>query len=81
MAKVGNNFSLIDDDGFKYRIESGGEVTNTTVKSLSDNVSNGSIFGLRGKIYYKLDGKIYLVQKRENSYDDHYTKLYEKFFG
>ena len=81
MAKVGNNFSLIDDDGFKYRIESGGEVTDTTVKSLSDNVSNGSIFGLRGKIYYKLDGKIYLVQKRENSYDDHYTKLYEKFFG
>ena len=81
MAKVGNNFSLIDDDGFKYRIESGGEVTDTTVKSLSDNVSNGSIFGLRGKIYYKLDGKIYLVQKRENSYDDHYTKLYKKFFG
>lgn len=81
MSDVGNNFSLIDDSGFKYRVESGGEVTDAAIKSLASDVSNGSIFGVRGQIYYKKDGKVYLVQKRENSYGDHYTKLYNKFFG
>lgn len=81
MSDDGNNFSLIDDSGFKYRIESGGEVTDAAIKSLASDVSNGSIFGVRGQIYYKKDGKVYLVQKRENSYGDHYTKLYNKFFG
>lgn len=81
MGDVGNNFSLIDDSGFKYRIESGGEVTDAAIKSLASSVSNGSVFGARGQIYYKKDGKVYLIQKRENSYGDHYTKLYNKFFG
>lgn len=81
MGDVGNNFSLIDDSGFKYRIESGGEVTDAAIKSLASSVPNGSVFGARGQIYYKKDGKVYLIQKRENSYGDHYTKLYNKFFG
>ena len=81
MGDVGNNFSLIDNSGFKYRIESGGEVTDTAIKSLANDVADGSIFGVRNQIYYKKDGKVYLVQKRESSYGDHYTKLYNKFFG
>lgn len=80
MGDVGNNFSLIDNSGFKYRIESGGEVTDTAIKSLANDVADGSIFGVRNQIYYKKDGKVYLVQKRGNSYGDHYTKLYNKFF-
>ena len=81
MNDVGNNFSLIDDSGDKYRIESGGEVTDTAIKSLANGVADGSVFGVRNQIYYKKDGKVYLVQKRKNSYGDHYTKLYNKFFG
>lgn len=81
MNDVGNNFSLIDDSGFKYRIESGGEVTDTAIKSLANDVADGSVFGVRNQIYYKKDGKVYLIQKREISYGDHYTKLYNKFFG
>ena len=81
MNDVGNNFSLIDDSGFKYRIESGGEVTDTAIKSLANDVADGSVFGVRNQIYYKKDGKVYLIQKRESSYGDHYTKLYNKFFG
>lgn len=81
MNDVGNNFSLVDDSGFKYRIESGEKVTDSAIISLASGVANGAIFGLRGQIYYKKDGNIYLVQKRENSYGDHYTKLYNKFFG
>ena len=81
MGSVGNNFSLIDNSGFKYRIESGGKVTDSAITSIARDVADGSIFGLRGQIYYKKDGNVYLVRKRENSYGDHYTKLYNKFFG
>lgn len=81
MDDVGNNFSLIDNSGFKYRIESGGKVTDSAITSIARDVADGSIFGLRGQIYYKKDGNVYLVRKRENSYGDHYTKLYNKFFG
>lgn len=81
MGDVGNNFSLIDDSGFKYRIESGGEVTDAAIKSFASGVANGSVFGARGQIYYKKDEKVYLIQKRDSSYGDHYTKLYNKFFG
>lgn len=80
MGDVGNNFSVKDGSGFIYRIESGGEVTDKAIKSLASSVSNGSVFGARGQIYYKKDGKVYLIQKRD-SYGDHYTKLYNKFFG
>lgn len=81
MDDVGNNFSLIDNSGFKYRIESGGKVTDSAITSIARDVADGSIFGLRGQIYYKKDGNVYLVRKRENNYGDHYTKLYNKFFG
>ena len=81
MDDVGNNFSLIDNSGFKYRIESGGKVTDSAITSIARDVADGSIFGLRGQIYYKKDGNVYLVRKRENGYGDHYTKLYNKFFG
>ena len=81
MGDVGNNISLIDDSGFKYRIESGGEVTDAAIKSFASGVANGSVFGARGQIYYKKDEKVYLIQKRDSSYGDHYTKLYNKFFG
>ena len=81
MDDVGNNFSLIDDSGFKYRIESGGKVTDSAITSIARDVADGSIFGLRGQIYYKKDGNVYLVRERENGYGDHYTKLYNKFFG
>lgn len=81
MDDGGNNFSLIDNSGFKYRIESGGKVTDSAITSIARDVADGSIFGLRGQIYYKKDGNVYLVRKRENGYGDHYTKLYNKFFG
>lgn len=81
MDDVGNNFSVKDGSGFIYRIESGGKVTDSAITSIARDVADGSIFGLRGQIYYKKDGNIYLVRKRENGYGDHYTKLYNKFFG
>lgn len=79
---AGDNFSVIDNSGFKYRIESGGEVANTDeIAKAAYNVGNNQVFGYGGKIYLKRGGKIYLIQKRANSYEDHFNKLYAKFYS
>lgn len=77
----GDNFSVKDSSGFKYRIESGGEVADSEIAEAAFNVGNNQVFGYGGKIYIKRGGKIYLIQKRANSYEDHYNKLYAKFYS
>ena len=77
----GDNFSVKDSSGFKYRIESGGEVADSEIAEAAYNVGNNQVFGYGGKIYLKRGGKIYLIQKRANSYEDHFNKLYAKFYG
>ena len=77
----GDNFSVKDGDGFIYRIQSGGEVADSNISNAARDVSNREVFGYGGKLYYKENGKIYLVEKRDNSFGDHYDKLYKRFFG
>lgn len=77
----GDNFSVKDGDGFIYRIQSGGEVADSNIANAARDVSNREVFGYGDKLYYKENGKIYLVEKRDNSYGDHYDKLYKRFFG
>ena len=77
----GDNFSVKDRSGFIYRIQSGGEVTDTNIINAAASVGNQQVFGYGGQIYYKQNGKIYLVEKRDNSYGDHYDKLYDRIFG
>lgn len=79
--REGDNFSVIDDSGFKFRIESGGEVTDTDIISKANGVQNNSVFGHGGSIYIKKAGKIYKIQRRANSYGDHYDKLYNSIYG
>lgn len=78
---AGDNFSVKDSSGFKYRIESGGEVADSEIAEAAYNVGNNQVFGYGGKIYLKRGGKIYLIQKRANSYEDHFNKLYAKFYS
>lgn len=80
-CRDGDNFSVKDGDGFIYRIQSGGEVADSNIANAARDVSNREVFGYGGKLYYKENGKIYLVEKRDNSYGDHYDKLYKRFFG
>lgn len=80
MDNVGNNFSVKDGSGFIYRIESGGQETDPMIVSLAKDVAEGAVFGLRGNVYYKKNGKVYKIQQRANSYGDHYSKLVSKFF-
>lgn len=80
LAEAGNNFSVICN-GTKYRIESGGEVTDTNVKEVASDLSDGTVFGYQGTIYIKKDSRIFKIQKRANSYTEHYNSLYNIFFG
>lgn len=73
--KDGDNFSVKLGDK-KYRIESGGEVSDPVMSEKAAGVDNQSVFGYKEQLYYKVDGKIYLVKKRANSYGDHYSELY-----
>ena len=77
----GNNFSVITSDGTKYRVEYGGEATDTNIKEVGSSVSDGQMFGYQEKLYIKQNGKIYNVTERDNSYGDHYDALYNIFFG
>ena len=77
----GNNFSVITSDGTKYRVEYGGEATDTNIKEVGSSVGDGQVFGYQEKLYIKQNGKIYNVTERDNSYGDHYDALYNIFFG
>lgn len=77
----GDNFSVRDNSGFKYRIQSGGRVTDSVIYDVASDIGNNNVFGYDGRIYYKKNDNIYLIEKRDNSYGDHYDKLYKKFFG
>ncbi|MBR6560132.1 MAG: hypothetical protein IKT75_03155, partial [Alistipes sp.] len=77
----GNNFSVKTSDGTIYRVEYGGEATDTNIKEVGSSVSDGQMFGYQEKLYIKQNGKIYNVTERDNSYGDHYDALYNIFFG
>lgn len=77
----GNNFSVKTSDGTIYRVEYGGEETDTNIKEIGSSVGDGQVFGYQEKLYIKQNGKIYIVQERSNSYGSHYDALYNIFFG
>lgn len=77
---AGDNFSVKDSSGRKYRIESGGEVADEEIAQAAFEVGNNQVFGYGGKIYIKRGGKIYLIQKRANSYEGDYNDLYAKYY-
>ena len=80
MGEKGNNFSVKDKDGFIYRIQSGGEVADGNIVNAAKDVGNKQVFGYAGKLYYKDGGKVYLVEKRDSTFQTHYDKLYNKYF-
>ncbi len=77
----GNNFSVITSGGTKYRVEYGGEATDTNIKEVGESVGDGQVFGYQEKLYIKQNGKVYKLKERSNTYGDHYDALYNIFFG
>lgn len=80
LADVGNNFSVVTPDGTKY-IQSGGEATDTNIKEVASSLSDGTVFGYQETIYIKKDNRVFKIEKRSNSYAEHYNYLYDVFFG
>ena len=80
-GEPGNNFSVIASDGTKYRVEYGGEATDTNIKEVASDLNDGQVFGYQENLYIKQNGKIYKIQNRENSSPDQYNELYNIFFG
>lgn len=80
--REGDNFSVIDSEGRKYRIESGGEETDEEVIKAAINVANNTVFGCAEKLYIKKDGHIYEIQNRElGTKTKDYEDLYKRIFG
>lgn len=80
--REGDNFSVIDSEGRKYRIESGGEEKDAKVIRAAINVANNTVFGCAEKLYIKKDGHIYEIQNRElGTKTKDYEDLYKRIFG
>lgn len=80
--REGDNFSVIDSEGKKYRIESGGEETDEKVIKAAINIANNTVFGYGEKLYIKKDGHVYKIQNRElGTKTQHYEDLYKRIFG
>lgn len=80
LGDEGNNFK-VEYNGVTYRVESAGECTDTNVKEVASDVSNGSMFGYQGHVYIKSNGKIYEIRNRKNSYQDDWDTIYAALCG
>ena len=79
-GEAGNNFSVESGDTTFYVQYSGEEVSND-VKNAALSLTDGTVFMYHGKVYMKLDGEVYGVEKRSNSYAKSWKKLKEHLGG
>ncbi len=79
---AGNNFS-VECDGATYRLQYSGEKADASVKKATQTLKleDGTLFMHSGKVYIILDGEVYGVEKRNNSYEKHWTKVKELLGG
>lgn len=73
---IGDNFSLVDTNGTKYRVEFGEEITDDTIKNAASGVANGIVFKYDGVLYVKKNNTVYKIQQRPSA-KGHYDKLYK----
>lgn len=79
---AGDNIALQDASGKTINVESGGEVDDANVLRKAQGVQDGEVFGYNSQVYYKVNGKVYLIQGRSgNASTKDYTALYNIFFG
>ena len=81
--RSGDNFSVKIGDT-KYRVQSGGEVSDSTIIEKAKGVGNKQFFGYENGIYYKEYGRIYKVEMREagsNRHNMHYGTVWSQLFG
>ena len=79
-GKKGNNFSV--KAGKKtYYVQYSGEEVSSDIKNAALALTDGTVFMYQGKVYMKLDGEVYGVEKRSNSYSDSWKELKKHLGG
>ena len=66
-GKVGDNFSVSIGEGDSkqiFRVQSGGEVTDTEITDKAADVDEGSVFKYGNKLYIKHNGRVFLIEQR-----------------
>lgn len=80
--KSGDNFTVTDSEGRILKVESRGQVTDSSLIDKAEEISNGAIFGYNNNVYLKRNGKIYLIGGRGGDDDnDEYTELFNAVFS
>lgn len=78
--REGDNFSIKVGNKI-LRIQSGGAVEDANIIKAAKNVGNNQIFGYNEKVYYKVNGQIYLVERRDSSYKKDFDELYRSVYA
>ena len=77
---AGDTFHVTNGNG-SFKVNSGGEVTDSTIIDAAADVPNESLFGYAGTIYVKHNGKIYSVESQAIDLKDNYSNLYNYIFN
>ena len=59
-----DGFELVDDDGNRYHVMSGGEVNDDKIKQIGTKFNDGTAFMYNGALYMTYNGKVYSVKER-----------------
>lgn len=78
--REGDNFSIKVGNKI-LRVQSGGAVEDANIIKAAKNVGNNQIFGYNEKVYYKVNGQIYLVERRDSSYKKDFDELYRSVYA
>ncbi len=79
-GEAGNNFSVKDANGQKYRVQyAGGKASDPLVIEAAKSMDNNTVFMLDDKIYIKQGGEVYPVEQRYWTYGESYGSLVRLF--
>ena len=73
-----DGFELVDDDGKRYHVMSGGEVTDESIKQIGKKLDDGTAFMYQGALYMAYNGKVYSVKER-TKFGTNWAKIQELF--
>lgn len=77
-GEKGNNISVTDSNGKKYRVEYTGNTVSEAVQKVGANVDDNTVFKYDGSLYVKVNGVIYSIGARP-LWQDSYKELLSQF--
>ncbi len=74
---AGNNITVVDGNGAKYHVQYSGD---TLKDPVVEGIDDGIVFGMNGKLYIKMDGKAYGIEKRDNDPEKNWHWIYDYYY-